>query len=291
MLANLRRRLAAGVLLGALIALAAAPAGAARPIEGFSPDDGRVLGPLVVPSLGTAVPPGGSTAPAGGSGPFRMDLAQPGDFVAQKNFVQCVGASVQMMLNISRPGADRSAATQQRLQRLARARSGPAPGGFVRQGAGVFGWSAALSAVGSEGYEVIGTRTLGAAMRQAAIAIRTRNRPVGLLVWRGRHAWVMSGFVATADPALTDDFRVTRAFILDPLYPHGSAAWGASPRPGRSISVATVGQQFVRRRSSSPWNRLPGMARLAGRYVLVVPAAPGSTVSAQALPAPVASAP
>jgi hypothetical protein len=35
-----------------------------------------------------------------------------------------------------------------------------------------------------------------------------------------------------------------------------------------------VGEQFVRRRSlvsGSPWNRLPGMARLAGKYVLVVP--------------------
>ena len=43
------------------------------------------------------------------------------DYVQQTNFVQCVGASVQMMLNIIEPGADRTARRQRRLQVLARA--------------------------------------------------------------------------------------------------------------------------------------------------------------------------
>ena len=34
----------------------------------------------------------------------------------------------------------------------------------------------------------------------AARAMESTGRPVGLLVWRGRHAWVMSGFKATKDP-------------------------------------------------------------------------------------------
>jgi hypothetical protein len=270
-----RRRLLAAVLAGCAVALAAAPGVAARPVAGFSIGDGRALGPMVPPIW--RPPPvvavrGAATVPAR-TGRFRLNLARPNDFVAQTSYVQCVGASVQMMLNIERPGADRTASTQLRLQRIARARSGPAPTAFVRQGAGMFGWAAALSIEGDVGYRVVGADSLAAAMRQAAIAIRTWNRPVGLLVWRGRHAWVMSGFVATADPALTDDFRVTRAFILDPLYPHGSSTWGPSPRPGRAIAVRQVGRQFVRRRWSGPWSVLPGMARLAGKYVLVVPAA------------------
>jgi hypothetical protein len=111
-------------------------------------------------------------------------------------------------------------------------------------------------------------------MRIAATAIREYRKPVGLLVWQGRHAWVMSGFEATGDP-VDGGFKVTRAYILDPLYPHGSDEWGRSPKPGVSIPVSQVGEQFVARRSlvsGSPWNRLPGMARLAGKYVLVVPA-------------------
>jgi hypothetical protein len=220
-----------------------------------------------------ALPGADPPAAARAAGPFRINLARPNDFVAQTSFVRCVGASVQMMLNIDRPGADRSVGTQRRLQKLARSQSGPAPAGFVRQGASIRGWTAALNVESEDSWRMVGADSLDDAMRIAAKAIRTWNRPVGLLVWRGRHAWVMSGFVATADPALTDDFRVTRAYILDPLYPHGSAAWGPSPRPGTSITVSTVGEQFVRRRTSSIWNALPMMGELAGRYALVVPVA------------------
>ena len=84
------------------------------------------------------------TVHAAGSKPYTLDLGTRGDFVAQTNFVQCVGASVQMMLNMIEPGRDRTAKTQLRLQRLARAWSGPTPSGFERQGAGVSGWAAAL---------------------------------------------------------------------------------------------------------------------------------------------------
>jgi len=212
-------------------------------------------------------------------GTFTVNLAHPSDFVAQTSFVRCVGASVQMMLNIDRPGADRSARTQRRLQKLARSLSGPAPRGFVRHGASIRGWTAALGLESGGAWQMVGADSLNEAMRIAAKAIRRWNQPVGLLVWRGRHAWVMSGFVATSDPALTDSFRVTRAYILDPLYPHGSTIWGPSPKPGTAIPVSQVGEQFVRRRTSSIWNALPMMGQLAGRYALVVPVAiqpPGS---------------
>ena len=78
---------------------------------------------------------------------FRLDLGGRSDYVAQTNLVQCVGASMQMMLNMVRPGADRSAATQLRLQNLARARSGPSRTGRVRQGASVRGWAAGLTMI------------------------------------------------------------------------------------------------------------------------------------------------
>ncbi len=208
--------------------------------------------------------------PGDAATPFRLDLADEEDYVRQTSFVRCVGASVQMMLNITRPGADRSARTQRRLQVLARSLSGPRPDGTERQGAGVFGWAAALNETGESAYAVVGAETLQGAMRIAAKAIREQRRPVGLLVWQGRHAWVMSGFQATGDPR-DGSFRVTAAYILDPLHPFGSKTWGPSPQPGSAISVEQVGRQFVRRRTHSEWNRLPGMAELAGQYVLVVP--------------------
>ena len=51
---------------------------------------------------------------------FRLDLGTRTDYVAQTNLVQCVGASMQMMLNMIRAGADRSAAKQLRLPILDR---------------------------------------------------------------------------------------------------------------------------------------------------------------------------
>ena len=253
------RRLRATAVLLIAAALAPVPAAAARDTA----PGGRV--------------PAGPTAPiAGSTRPFRLNLARRGDFVRQATFVQCVGASVQMMLNMIEPGADRSRRTQRELQVQARAWSGPRPDGRTREGAGVAGWAATLTLRRAGPYRVVGADTLQEAMRIAASAIREYRKPVGLLVWQGRHAWVMSGFEATRDP-VDGAFRVTRAYILDPLYPYGSDEWGPSPRPGTAIPVAQVGEQFVRRpslSSGSPWNRLPGAARLAGKYVLVVPSGP-----------------
>jgi hypothetical protein len=205
--------------------------------------------------------------------PYAIDLGTRSDFVAQANFVQCVGASMQMMLNMIRPGADCSAATQRRLQGLAREWSGPAPDGFERQGASVVGWMVGLNRLGVGPYELVGTDTLDEALLAAARAIRLTGKPVGLLMWHGRHAWVMSGFRATTDP-LSPLVRVTAAVVEDPLYPHGSSTWGPSPSPGASLTPADLGRQFVPRRSGGRWLASPWSAELAGKYVLVVPTQP-----------------
>lgn len=226
---------------------------------------------------GVGAPSGVSPVEAASPRAYRLDLARGGDFVAQRNFIQCVGASMQMMLNITGARDDRSARTQLRLQDLARDLSGPARAGFARKGASVRGWAAGLNQLGAGPYQLVGTDTLDEALRMAASAIRFTGKPVGLLVWAGRHAWVMSGFDATADPALTAGFRVTAAIVLDPLYPFGSARWGASPKPRQALSPATLGRQFVPRRKGTWAGAVPGTAgtatmnALAGKYVLVMP--------------------
>jgi hypothetical protein len=210
-------------------------------------------------------------APASAQSATRVtvDVSDRGDFVAQTNFVQCVGASMQMMLNMIQPGRDRTASRQLELQKLARAWSGSRPDGRQRQGASVRGWAAGLNILGAGPYRLVGTKNIDQAMTTAAEAIAATGKPVGLLVWRGRHAWVMSGFTANADPAKTNDFRVTRAIVHDPLYPHGNAVWGRSPRPGEAITVNELGRQFVPRRMR---NQLGGQpTTLGGKYVLVLP--------------------
>src|SRR3954468_23301881 len=147
----------------------------------------RRIGLLVLAGLLllTAAPASAATTK-----PYTVDLGKRSDFVAQKNLVQCVGASMQMMLNMIEPGADRTAKTQLRLQTAARMWSPPRLDGGIRKGASVVGWAIGLSLEGAGSYRVVGAESLDHAMLLAARAIRRTGRPVGLLVWRGRHAWV-----------------------------------------------------------------------------------------------------
>ena len=237
--------------------------------------------------LGRSTALGDTTHSAGAGAGFTLDLSKSGDFVAQVNFVQCVGASMQMMLNIIRAEDDRTKTTQAELQVLARSLSGQRPDGRQRKGASARGWTAGLNVLGAGPYRTVASTDIQGAMKVAATAMRETNRPIGLLVWRGRHAWVMAGFTATADPRLTDDFEVTGVIILDPLYPYGSRTWGPSPRPRETLTIAELGRQFVPRgsfgampgggtESSSGTASSPTVSwsqSTAGKYVIVMPVA------------------
>lgn len=172
--------------------------------------------------------------------PFSMNLYRRGDFVAQYTFEWCVGASLQMALNMSTDQERTSKADQQRLWEMARDRSFSPFGG-----ANPRGWTATLNELGIGPYRLVSLPTFDEAITTAAVAIRDTKRPVGLVMWRGRHAWVMSGFEATADPRHFDDFRVKRVRVNDPLYPHGSSVWGKSPRPNSLVTLEVLSEQYV----------------------------------------------
>jgi hypothetical protein len=97
----------------------------------------------------------------------------------------------------------------------------------------------------------------------AAVAIRRTGRPVGLLMWRGRHAWVMSGFEATGDPLTERDARVTHVYVQDPLYPRTSSVWGRSPAPNTKLSLSQLAGDFLPRRSN--------LGGTGGRFTIVMP--------------------
>jgi hypothetical protein len=226
-----------------------------------------LAGPLLGLVL-AGLPVPGNAPDAVAAGRFQFGLYRSGDFVAQTNLYQCVGASMQMMLNMIGSENDRTAATQRRLWQLARTYSPPRPPDQPpRKGASVRGWAAGLTLLDAGPYRVVGFNTIADAARAGAYAMRATGKPIGLLVWAGRHAWVMSGFRATADPRSSTGFRVTHVQVLDPLYPLGSSVWGRSPSPGTYLPLATLGQDFVPRRRG--WT--PAMA---GKWVIVMPVAP-----------------
>jgi hypothetical protein len=170
---------------------------------------------------------------------------------------------MQTMLNIMAGGSDRTRATQKRLYSLARKLS---PKTLAGPGAEPEGWARGLDEEGIGPYEVAAEKSLKAAIRRGAIALRQTNRPVGLLVWRGAHSWVMSGFKATADPGFTDQFTVTHVYIEDVWYPRISKIWGRSRPPDSLVPIGKLPEDYLPWRR--PTRRYPDKD---GKFVLVIP--------------------
>ncbi len=220
-------------------------------------------------SSGASSVPTGSpiaSAPAASSpvptpGPFAMDLYQTGDYVGELKDTWCVAAAMQTSMNIMDAGADTSQATQARIFALARSIA-PAPDGAAEPEA----WASGLAQLGYGNYAVTQATTIRAAIQLAARQIRATNRPAGLMVWRGAHSWVMSGFTATADPARTKSFTVTAVRIEDVWYPRLSTIWGYSRPPDSLVPVSALPRDYL------PWKRPTGKYPAKdGQFVLVIP--------------------
>jgi hypothetical protein len=250
-------RVPSGVLAVGLAGLVAATSLVALPFVGSDPVRAGAPGPEPAPATEAA------------ARPTELLLLGRGDFVSQFNDVQCIGASIQTMANIVGRLDDRSAATQRRIQDLARELSW-LPGDPVRRiaweprGASSRGWARALTELEVGTYVLRSEATLESALLAAARAMRRTNRPVGLLVWRGRHAWVMTGFRASGDPLADPKAVVTAVQVADPWYPRTSSIWGPAPAPGSLLSPTALGRSFVP--VARRWLEAPGE-----RYVLIVP--------------------
>lgn len=221
---------------------------------------------LVAPDSGGEPPESPALDPPAGPGRFAIDLYRKGDFVSQATSEWCVPAAILTMINVMDGEDGRDPPGQRRLDRLARSLSSPRLRG---PGSEPEGWAKTLTRLGYGRYTVVAERTRTRALATAARALRLTGRPVGILVWRGAHAWVMTGFEATADPAWTDDYRVTRVRVSDPWYPRPTAAWGRPPAPDTRITLAALARVY------RPWRRpLARYEELDGRFVLVLPLVP-----------------
>ena len=195
--------------------------------------------------------------------PFAMNLFEEGDFVAQYTFEWCVAASVQMTWNMVNPEVRTARDDQQALWERARELSNN-----PYRGADPGGWSDLLNELGIGPYELASVPTFDEALKVAAQAMHDTNRPVGLVMWRGRHAWTMSGFESLGEPSVNPDFQVTGVRVVDPLYPYGSGTWGPSPQPNQLLSPEDLAIQFVFREQRR-WS-----AHIPSGWLLVLPLAP-----------------
>jgi len=143
----------------------------------------------------------------------------------------CVGASTQMMLNLVTGSSSHSAANQRTYVSYAFHHSIY----VAKEGAEADGWANVLTAYGAGSYSVGAYPTFAAAIKAAATRMRLTDKPVGLIVMEGHHAWVMAGFTSTGDdPAVSQNFTVTTLTIMAPFY--GGIRY--DPVPGSLESMA-----------------------------------------------------
>ena len=229
-----------------------------------------LVGPLASTASGAdPTPTPESTAtPAPTSSPvftaYSRSLLRAGDFARQYTKYQCVGASLQTMRNMILSFNNRGPYLQKELWRTARANSLYKADG----GADPFGWTTATSLSAGYGrYVLVAADTMTEAVKAAANGIATTGRPAGIIVWSGRHAWVISGFQATADPNKTDDFRVITVRMADPLWPYYRVGNHAVYRPGTRIYMRTLRRHFT------PYHDSRRDPRIEGQFVAIVPVA------------------
>lgn len=185
----------------------------------------------------------------------REDIFLRGEFSTQLTWTWCVAASIQIMLNEIRIRHDHSWYGQDRYMRYARQHDRAYR--HPIRGSDPQGWAAALNHFNrGTGYRVRADTSMKAAIHAAARRLRLTGHPVGLLVSKGSHAWVMSGFRATADPALTNDFSVTAVYIEGPLFPK-QQAYGYDMAPDTRLSITRLRTFFRRyddRHAGSAWD-------------------------------------
>ncbi len=251
--------LVTGSALGAGGQAASVPPGAIAATASAAPSSTAAasLSPGASPSASTAP----SSAPPKASGPFAMDLYHKGDYVGELTKTWCLPAAMQTSMNIMDAGADTTRATQARIFSLAR-KLATAPDGAAEPE----GWATGLTKLGYGAYAVTEKSSIADMIHLVARQIRLTNRPAGLMVWRGAHSWVVSGFTATADPAVTDRFTVTAVRIEDVWYPRFSTIWGYSRPPDALVPVSALSGDYL------PWKRPTGRyPGKDGKFVAVIP--------------------
>jgi len=190
----------------------------------------------------------------------NFDLYRPDSFATQATSTWCVAASSQMMLNVILGQSDVSSTTQATY--IAYGQANDSTRSTV--GTDPAGWVAILNRYGGSTYSDQRFTDSTSALKKAATRMRLTNKPVGMLVWAGSHAWVMTGFSSTADPATTSDFTITAVYVSGPLYPRAMNSSGYDLPPDTQLTPAQLSRYFIKYHDSlaKTWN---------GSYVLIVP--------------------
>jgi hypothetical protein len=210
-----------------------------------------------------------------------IDLYRTGVFTTQKTWLWCTAADVQIIRNIVSHRTDHSRANQQRYFDYMRAHNRyRIP---VSDGIDPAGWTAGLRRFVDSRYRLVLSRSFDSALRSAVTNLRKTNLPVGITVMHGNHAWIITGFTATADPARTSRFTVTSVRVVGPLWGLQNRTYGYDMRPDKKLTPAQLKGFFT------PWHYAPIKMAWENRWVSIQPV-PTRTVAPALAPAPAKTA-
>ena len=220
------------------------------------------IGPALQPATATGIPRW-----TGG-----LDLYRSGVFTTQKTWLWCTAADVQIIRNIADHAADHSRTSQQRYFDAMRAHNRyPIP---VADGVDPAGWTYGLRHFVDGRYRLVSSTSFYAALRSAVTNLRRMNLPVGITVSHGNHAWVLTGFTATADPAVTTRFTVTSVRVVGPLWGLQSRTYGYDMPPDTKLTPRQLAGFFT------PWHYAKIRMAWEGRWVSIQPIPASTTTSA-----------
>ena len=211
---------------------------------------------------GAALSPGGS-ASALSRWTGGVDLYRPGTFTTQQTWLWCTAADVQIARNIVDHAADHSRSAQQRYFDYMRAHNRYAIP--VKDGVDPGGWTAGLRHDVDSRYRLVASQSFDAALRSAVTSLRRTRLPVAITVARGNHAWLLTGFSATADPAATKRFTVTSVRVVGPLWGLQSTSYGYDMRPDTKLTPTQLKTFFT------PWHYAGVRMAWEGDWVSIQP--------------------
>lgn len=230
-------------------------------------------------ALGMAAP---STASASNSTSWSggVDLYRPGVYTVQQTWIWCTAADVQIIRNITAVEADHSKSAQRAYFDYMRAHNRYAIP--VRDGVDPAGWAAGLRQFVDSRYQLYASRSFDSALRSAVTNLRVTNLPVAITVAHGNHAWILTGFTATADPAATTDFAVTSVRVTGPLWGLQSRTYGLDMKPDTQLTPRQLETFFT------PWRYTSVPMVWEATWVSIQPVADAAQASAAArvVPAP-----
>ncbi|MFI5291676.1 MAG: hypothetical protein ACHQ02_02300 [Candidatus Limnocylindrales bacterium] len=226
------------VLLAALLLAAAGPLAAPPPARALSAWDGSI------------------------------NLYRAGVASTQRTWYYCTAADVQVIRNIVRGQSDQSRAGQDRY--FAYMREHMRYDVPLKHGVDPAGWTAGMRNFVDDRYRLLRTATFKAFIRSAVRALRQTNLPVALFVDHGNHGWVMHGFSATADPAVTNDFKVLSVRVTGPLWGRQNSTYGYDMKPNKKLTRAQL-RDFVTR-----WHYAPIRMVYEGEFLAIVPTGTGA---------------